>query len=301
MQSNSGIKLIFDPLPFEEYLSLLLGSDIVLLLYDEEKYYARSSGILVECLAAGIPVIVPSGTWLSRQFVREMYKHYDSLRAGMSIEKEYDMEGTVWRRHNSSANPYQRGELICGGENAKAYCWIERPMRSEFLYLNMKLNGPYLTAVKVDIAQLRDDATLAKFNSYVVEKVDDSPKSLLLHIEDDCERMWVGFKNAFGNSVTSLSNVQIDLLRARGGKDSKLFPLGAVGLAYDRPEEISQLLREIITYYPHYRGTAIEFSKHYGNLHNANSLISRIVQLSGKEEAANTKLVDREASAQDRM
>ena len=56
-----------EPLSTEAYKDLLLGSHITLLPYDPKEYSARSSGILAESLAAGIPVIVPAGTWLSRQ------------------------------------------------------------------------------------------------------------------------------------------------------------------------------------------------------------------------------------------
>ena len=56
-----------EPLSTEAYKDLLLGSHITLLPYEPIEYSARSSGILAESLAAGIPVIVPAGTWLSRQ------------------------------------------------------------------------------------------------------------------------------------------------------------------------------------------------------------------------------------------
>jgi len=56
-----------EPLSTGGYKDLLLNSDITLLPYDQTDYRARSSGILAESLAAGIPVIVPAETWLSRQ------------------------------------------------------------------------------------------------------------------------------------------------------------------------------------------------------------------------------------------
>ena len=55
------------PLPSGEYWGALKDSDIVLLLYDSKNYAVRSSGVLVEALATGTPVIVPAGTWMARQ------------------------------------------------------------------------------------------------------------------------------------------------------------------------------------------------------------------------------------------
>jgi glycosyltransferase involved in cell wall biosynthesis len=64
---DGSIELVERNLNSAEFQSLLLSADIVLLPYLSEFYRARSSGILVQVLAAGKPVIVPSGTWLSSQ------------------------------------------------------------------------------------------------------------------------------------------------------------------------------------------------------------------------------------------
>lgn len=56
-----------DFLPRAHYYELLSSADIVLCLYDARIYRARSSGIMTEALAAGKPVIVPAGTWMSNQ------------------------------------------------------------------------------------------------------------------------------------------------------------------------------------------------------------------------------------------
>ncbi len=55
------------PLPLDDYVRLLNGSDLGLLLYDATRYYARCSGVLLEMLCAGVPVLVPAGSWLAEQ------------------------------------------------------------------------------------------------------------------------------------------------------------------------------------------------------------------------------------------
>lgn len=54
-------------LPIEDYNSLLLRSSLVLLPYQLLHYYAQTSGVLCEALAAGKPVVVPRGTWMAQQ------------------------------------------------------------------------------------------------------------------------------------------------------------------------------------------------------------------------------------------
>ncbi|HVA46627.1 MAG TPA: hypothetical protein VNH11_09660 [Pirellulales bacterium] len=62
-----GVTLVNSPLSSEAYRALLLSADVVILPYDREAYRARSSGIFAEALAAGIPTLVPAGTWMASQ------------------------------------------------------------------------------------------------------------------------------------------------------------------------------------------------------------------------------------------
>lgn len=50
-----------------EYSAVLKNSDFVLLPYDAGRYLARGSGIYFEAALAGVPVIVPAKTWMSRE------------------------------------------------------------------------------------------------------------------------------------------------------------------------------------------------------------------------------------------
>jgi glycosyltransferase involved in cell wall biosynthesis len=49
----------------EAYLALLADADLLFLPYDAAAYGPRSSGILGEALALGIPAVVPSGCWMA--------------------------------------------------------------------------------------------------------------------------------------------------------------------------------------------------------------------------------------------
>ena len=268
------VTLIYDPLSFDEYIKLLLSSDIVLLPYEESNYYARSSGILVECLCAGIPVIVPTATWLSRQFINEIYHHHEVLLKNMRVIKSLSDDGIVWLRHNSDVHPYVDGELVFGGESNKAYCWLLIPPYTGFIHISFIIRGPPLSSIRVDLAQLRLDSTQTKFTSALVEKVDMERSSVLMPIESDCHRIWLGFKNAFGKNVMYISRINITFLQSF--QLSQQYPIGAVGLTYENPAEISDLLSNMVDNYTHYRDTALSFAQKYSKLHNARSLINEI-------------------------
>jgi hypothetical protein len=69
--ASTAITLLEEPLSSSAYRRLLHSGGLILLPYDRPAYRWRSSGILVEALAAGIPPVVPADTWLARQLPHE--------------------------------------------------------------------------------------------------------------------------------------------------------------------------------------------------------------------------------------
>lgn len=59
-----NVTLLERELSFEEYQALLSAADLVLLPYDAGAYGPRSSAILAETRAAGVPAVVPAGCWM---------------------------------------------------------------------------------------------------------------------------------------------------------------------------------------------------------------------------------------------
>jgi glycosyltransferase involved in cell wall biosynthesis len=62
-----NVELIEYALSEEEYLQLLENSDVVLIPFFRDVYRGNTSGTFTEALAAGKPVVVTSGTWMSSQ------------------------------------------------------------------------------------------------------------------------------------------------------------------------------------------------------------------------------------------
>jgi glycosyltransferase involved in cell wall biosynthesis len=62
---RSNLELIEDSLSRDDYLALLASADLILLPYEIGSYGERSSGILAEALALGIPTVLPGGGWMA--------------------------------------------------------------------------------------------------------------------------------------------------------------------------------------------------------------------------------------------
>ena len=69
------------PLPLEAYAELLRSADLGLMLYNPTRYYARCSGVLLEMLCAGVPVLVPAGSWLAAQIEESNQRYLDTIAA----------------------------------------------------------------------------------------------------------------------------------------------------------------------------------------------------------------------------
>ncbi|MBB1093379.1 glycosyltransferase [Rhodopseudomonas palustris] len=63
--SRDCVALIETPPDSEGFQRALMATDLLLLPYDREVYQRRSSGLLVQAMALGIPTVVPNGTWLA--------------------------------------------------------------------------------------------------------------------------------------------------------------------------------------------------------------------------------------------
>src|SRR5207249_2422257 len=134
------VELITEPLSSKEYWDLLSSGDIVLLPYDRDSYYARSSGILAESLAAGIPSLVPAGTWMAKQFVGEIYRHQLSLRQMMEVLISYHGTELRPRRHLlPKFIPREGAKWLAGGRDSWTYCFLTPPKRATHLLISFKI------------------------------------------------------------------------------------------------------------------------------------------------------------------
>jgi hypothetical protein len=64
---GSWVELIDQPPEMAAFQSALLSTDLLLLPYRSDIYRRRSSGLLVQAMVAGIPTVVPKGTWLASE------------------------------------------------------------------------------------------------------------------------------------------------------------------------------------------------------------------------------------------
>jgi hypothetical protein len=278
---SGPVRLFKEPLSSVEYQSMLLSGDIHLLLYDAANYYARSSGILVEALSVGVPVLVPAGTWLARQFLGDYYDHQERLRNQLDRVASKDGSQIRWHLHgNPSINPCSAGEVVATAQG-KAYCWLRVPAGADRLIVSFRIpKDPPAVVLYVDQLDQRRRSVVPLLPRLIEVERKSRKAVSLLTLAPGAVRLWLAFGAPYANGQVLVSDITIDFLSA--AQDTKRLPTGTVGLIYHDPVEIPVLLRELIDEYPHYRRTARAFAEPWALYHNASRLVEELEGAAGQ-------------------
>ena len=279
---------LFDrPLTSEQYKVLLLSADLNLLMYDPLNYYARSSGVLAEALAIGVPVLVPSGCWLSRQFLEPHYDYLESLPAKLEISGSSEGAEIRWERHgehSKGTTPYHYGlnELTSTYEQP-SICFLSTPARSTHLLVSFTLTEGSESLLK--LCELDSGGVpLTNAVTYELESAGHTRRAAcLIAVGRNCRRVWLSLGPSERGATLRFANLRFKWLCA---PPNGSFPLSAVGLIYYSVSEVAPLVRNLIEHYPHYRKTATKFSDSWRALHNADRLIADLGPQSNTQKSA---------------
>ena len=265
------------PLTSEEYRELLLASDITLLCYDPLNYYARSSGILVESLAMGIPVIVPGGCWLARQFLERYVEEVESLRNRTKVLGSTGLDSTCWREVGQLDVPSER--LLRVQHGNKTFVLLPVPYGAT----HVLLRGEFSLGAQSVIAEVCEvgwkDELVREARVFRLEGCGEGRRAAICApVLPDIAKLWVGLATVDESEKAWLTALNVDFLQAPAGQP---IPIGAVGMIYHSVAEIPQLIKDLIDHYPHFRRTATEFSAQWRSYHNADRLV-RDLQLTAR-------------------
>jgi glycosyltransferase involved in cell wall biosynthesis len=276
LNSTEPVTVVKWPLSSEDYLRFLRQTDIGLLLYNADDYYARLSAILVEQLAAGIPVIVPAGCWLAEQIAEPNWRHLDRLREELPALREVPAAEWSWMEPSPStwfAHPISKPRLH-QPDRASAevvLCEPDRPQRSavfavdsrashlavDWSWVEPAVRGRFL---KIEAAA-RNSAgmTLQRWTEITerrpsIEKQATPTQGIFLPLPEGTAAVELTFRNAYGSEAIVVRHLTARCLDAHVSASG--CPLSAVGLIAADVSMAVPLVREMVKHYTHYRATA---------------------------------------------
>jgi hypothetical protein len=270
---SSEVEVLPAPLPSEEYRRRLLDADVLLLPYSRDEYYARSSGVVIEALAAGIPVVVSAGSWLARQIAQPVCQY--RIKAGTALDRVAPARiGEIWTGEGSAASRGRRSPdtLTFGSESAKVYSWLTVPPGADFLVLRFRFGAQAGQGVLCYADQVGDSRrSMGLTAEILVPDYGNREAAFLVRVFPGARRMWVALRNAFSDELMTVSLVSLEF-RSSGSAE---IPLAAVGCTFSFPGQFREAVAEIVRHYSHYRETAMANASNVNDFHNA----ARVVEL----------------------
>ena len=221
--------------------------------------------ILVEMLAAGVPVIVPAGCWLAEQIAEPIYQYLDRADQEIRALGQLGTADIDWNR------PGTANAMRFGGPSPDLRAQLDVPAHAANLLVRFR-HGPETEAgryVQIRFAQRDAQGELLDESVCVLgqRQQADEAVSTLISLDADAARVELVFQDAYCCGAIEIIDFQCSFLAARRPHGSHL-PSGAVGIIAADPAQIPRLLVEMIEHYDHYRRTAEQFSHQWMKRHS---------------------------------
>ncbi|MFQ5502420.1 MAG: hypothetical protein ACE5EQ_08990, partial [Phycisphaerae bacterium] len=287
------VRLHRAPLGSDAYLQLVASADILIIPYDPHNYFARSSGIMVEALAAGIPMVVPSGSWMEQQIREASYEYCRQVAEENSALAHHRMSDICWNRRQGK-NPTRNGVVTFRGKRNRASAFVApSPGSTHMLVRFDRPIGPHRD-VAVEMNQVcrtgrlrvhpRRAAQLNEAELYKYKDIDQSVRILspplsqekcaaLLELREEIDAVWLGLFNPDHDEDVSLRNLEILFL----GGERGVLTEGVVGIAYDHPNTIGPQISKIVRNYAAYKRSAEQIAGWWRRRHSAKRLVEELL------------------------
>ncbi len=239
------VSLIERPLDSREYAREIMKSDAVLVSYRQHDYIARSSGIFTEALAGGIPVVIPSGTWMSAETDSFAYEQHCTLIGADRIvrierpELNSFVGGSVWpiqRSLPAGTVPVTRGSIT--------FVHVPVPDEVEYLWITYcpDPNRPR-AFTRFDISfqdSFHGGQEIAKVKRVLGGGI-ATILSLVARVPKRANGVWIGMYNANGFEPYDLQNFALNFVRGNGPR----VPEFAGGVTYFTGDDDAELDRNL--------------------------------------------------------
>jgi hypothetical protein len=267
------------PLSTDRYLDLIRNSHIGLLLYDSDQYYARCSGVMVEMLKAGVPVIVPAGCWMAEQIAESIFEHRDRLRQSASVLDRLTPAEADWEAGRAQRYYLWRRDarLLVGGPGAALVTRLRVPERATHLCIRFNWGaanptGSYLQ-LSADQAG-KASRPLQTIREIVGTRTNGLAVPVFMDLLQEARQVQLSWQNAYYDDTLALENIEFTFHSTA----AQMCPLGAVGLVAADIDQAPRLLRDIADHYAHYRSTAEAFAPAWGEWHSPEKVVRLLTE-----------------------
>lgn len=275
------VTLIDRPLKGSEYRELVTSAGVALVLYDRDNYYARSSGIFTEAAAAGVPTLVPAGTWMAAQLEPAIHAAHGAILRRVPEVLCLDGEDVGWFIPGTrGANPMHDGSVMLAGPRARCVK-VMVPPRAGYLHVSFTCRMDLARDFVAVEARQTPRGTSRPVESRHISTEHAGRHSRLVRLLPGAREVTIAFSAAYTETMGMLADVRLRFLSAASS-----LPLFGAGALYDRDDDMSGALRELVAHIDHYRSTAADFALLWRARHTPERLVRMLTAMPPTGEPA---------------
>jgi len=274
------------PLAASDYAALIQSADMGLFLYDAEEYYVRASGVLVEMLAKGKPVIAPSVCWLSQQTMSQEQSRLNQLKG----ELRPDPPELSWTMHITEGQAVIRETAL--------------PTMCDNILWQVRWASDIRACVRIEVQTKTEFGGWEDNSVFVaepsVERVDEMCVTSLPPSKS-IRPMPADARTTFSALTTGHSGVKRVRVRAFNAFDARPVAIHLSAIAFENPDEASiplgelslasadwaavpRLVADMVEHYESYRRSALAFSSRWAEQHSPARTIEILRRQAGETE-----------------
>ncbi len=251
------VALLKQPAGSDEFCRQALDTDVGLLLYDRQRYAARCSGVLVELLTAGVPVLVSAGCWMADQLADATRDYHIGLRHNghviQTARAEIDQHISI---------PPGAHDLLL------FFVWPDDTVVASGTYARVETRLFSHTGDEFDC-----------WTTVVGPSMPGRCSTALVRLPPETVTASVVWRDAYGQRPLRFSDAELCFLAADPRREAPT-PFGAVGLVAADPADAKQtsiLLTDLIENHRHYRETACQFARRWSAWYNADRVVAELL------------------------
>jgi len=265
------VDLRVEPLSSRDYREVVLDSDVLLIPYDPFNYYARSSGVFVEAMTAGVPVVVPGGTWMALQLEAVIADYRRKLRSTAEVlnpKQDARLRWTSCGGDRWSVNG--QGSLVVNHRMATSTV-LDVPRGSTHVMVSFRQVARSPGRFLCGTLEQSDRMGHAVRRESLIASACEWQNSMLFATNPQAHRARLYLEAAYSAVPLELGEVQIEFLQTANN-----CPLSSVGMVYADPDNLTLCVREIVEHLEHYRQSAARFARTWSRFHNPRVLVGRL-------------------------
>lgn len=246
------VELAIGPFDSAEYDGLLSRMDIVLIPYSAENYSARSSGVLMEALSAGLPVLAPSASWMAGLIEQTRRDHLLELFHGKR-------DGV--RLIAKVTRPYEK-------INDKV---ILTDTRANHILVKLKFEEKFNGYVRFALGSINEFDLTSSIETQSFKAIDG--EVVAAFAKPRSSKLWWKAEPIEAEVQERCTEVEMSLFEA-----SEPLPLFSGVVLFDRPEDIPKLSMELVTFFSHHKKAAERLRVELRHLYDPAQLVKKLGQ-----------------------